>query len=71
MEYEANRYNCDRKHRKNNISKGILLNLVDKKQTTTTKNTPIYFSTNYHTEMKLVPIIMDYGLLQFDSLKFF
>ena len=23
------------------------------------RNTPIYFNTNYHTEMKLVPIIMD------------
>ena len=35
------------------------------------RNTPIYFNTNYRTEMKLVPIIMDYCLLQFDSLKFF
>ena len=26
-------------------------------------NTPIYFNTNHRTEMKLVPIIMDYGLL--------
>ena len=33
--------------------------------------TPIYFNTNYRTEMKLVPIIMDYYcLLQFDALKF-
>ena len=31
----------------------------------------IYFNTNYRTEMKLVPIIMDYYLLQFDALKFF
>ena len=31
----------------------------------------MYFSTNYRTEMKLVPIIMDYCLLQFDALKFF
>ena len=31
---------------------------------------PIYFSTNYRTEIKLVPIIMDYCLLQFDVLKF-
>ena len=23
------------------------------------RNTPIYFNINYHTEMKLVPIIMD------------
>ena len=29
------------------------------------RNTPIYFNTNYRTEMKLVPIIMDYCLLQF------
>ena len=35
------------------------------------KNTFIYFNTNYHTEMKLVPIIMDYCLLKFDALKFF
>ena len=35
------------------------------------RNTPIYFYKNYRTEMKLVPIIMDYCLLQFDALKFF
>ena len=35
------------------------------------QNTPIYFNTNYLTEMKLVPIIMDYCLLSFDALKFF
>ena len=35
------------------------------------KKTPIYFNTNYCTEMKLVLIIMDYCLLQFDALKFF
>ena len=34
------------------------------------RNTPIYFNTSYRTEMKLVPIIMDYCLLQFDDLKF-
>ena len=34
-------------------------------------NTPIYFNTNYPTEMKLVPVTMDYCLLQFDDLKFF
>ena len=38
---------------------------VKKKQ-----NTPIYFKIIYRTEMKLVPIIMDYCLLQFDALKF-
>ena len=27
------------------------------------ENTPIYFHTKYHTEMKLVPIIMDYCVL--------
>ena len=32
---------------------------------------PIYFDANYCTEIKLVPIIMDYYLLQFDGLKFF
>ena len=36
-----------------------------------TRNTPIYFNTNHRTEMKLIPIIMDYCLLQFDALKFF
>ena len=35
------------------------------------RNTPIYFNTNNRTEMKLVPINMDYYLLQFDALKFF
>ena len=35
------------------------------------RNTPIYFNTSYCTEMKLVPIIMDYSLLEFDALKFF
>ena len=35
------------------------------------RNTPIYFSTNHRTEMKLLPIIMDYSLLEFDVLKFF
>ena len=34
------------------------------------KITLIYFNTNYPTEMKLVPIIVDYCLLQFDALKF-
>ena len=35
------------------------------------KDTPINFSTNYRTEMKLVQIVMDYCLLQFDALNFF
>ena len=35
------------------------------------RNIPIYFSANYRREMKLVPIIKDYYLLQFDALKFF
>ena len=34
------------------------------------RNAFIYFNTNY-TEMKLVPIIIDYCLLEFDALKFF
>ena len=37
----------------------------------TNRNTPIYFSTYYRTEMKLVSIIMGYCLLQVDALKFF
>ena len=35
------------------------------------ENIPIYYSTNNRIGMKLVPIIMDYCLLQFDSLQFF
>ena len=35
------------------------------------RNPPFYFNTNYHTDIKLVPIIMDYCLHQFDALKFF
>ena len=34
------------------------------------KEEPVYFNTNCHTEMKLVPIIMEYCLLQFDALSF-
>ena len=33
-------------------------------------NTSTNFNTNYCREMKLVPFIMDYCLLQFDALKF-
>ena len=42
-----------------------------KEKKTKKRNTPIYFNTNYRAEMKLVSIIMDYCLLQFDALKFF
>ena len=35
------------------------------------KNFPINFNANYHSEIKLVPTIMDYCLLQFYALKFF
>ena len=35
------------------------------------KNTPIYFDINYLTEMTLIPVIIYYCLLQFDTLKFF
>ena len=45
-----------------------ILCTVDQQQK---KPTPIYFNTNYHTEMKLRPIIMAFCLLQFDALKFF
>ena len=34
------------------------------------RDTPICFNTNYSTEMKLVPNIMDYYLFLFDALKF-
>ena len=36
-----------------------------------TKHPYFSFNINYRTEMKMVPIIMDYCLLQFDALKFF
>ena len=49
--------------------------IFDKDKTRTVgkkkRNIPIYFNINYRTEMKLVPIIMDYCLLQFDASKFF
>ena len=35
------------------------------------KKRTIYFNLSYCTEIKMVPIIMDYCLFQFDSLKFF
>ena len=34
------------------------------------RNISIYFNRNYRTETKLILIIMDYCLLQFDALKF-
>ena len=34
------------------------------------RDTPINSVTNYRREMKLIPIIMDYCLLQLDALKF-
>ena len=36
-----------------------------------TKNTPINSNTNYRREMKLIPINMDYCLLQNIALKIF
>ena len=38
----------------------FLKNLKQVKKKKKKKNIPIYFNTNYLTEMKLVPIIMDY-----------
>ena len=35
------------------------------------RNAPTYFYTNYRTEIKLVPVIIDYCLLQFVAIKFF
>ena len=35
------------------------------------KKKPINFNTNYRREMKLVPINMDYCVLQIDALKTF
>ena len=42
-----------------------------KKERKKKRNTRIYFNTNYCSEMKLVPVIMEYCLLDFDGLKFF
>ena len=44
---------------------------VGKKKKKKERNTPIYINTNNCTEMKLVPIIMDWCLFQFDALNFF
>ena len=44
---------------------------VKNKQTNKKTPNPIYFNTSYRTEIKLVPIIMDYCQLQFDAVKFF
>ena len=33
--------------------------------------TAVTFNANYRRDMKLVPVNMDYCLLQFDALKFF
>ena len=35
------------------------------------RSPPIYFNANYRTEIKLIPINMDYCLLQFVALNFF
>ena len=35
------------------------------------RKTPINSNTNYRREIKLIPINMDYCLLQFDAVKFF
>ena len=53
-------YNCNTSMRNN-------LCTVGRKK----RNTPSYINTNYRAEMKLVLIIMDYCLFQFDALKFF
>ena len=42
-----------------------------KKRKERKRSTPIYFNTNYRTEMKLVPIIMNYRLIHFDALELF
>ena len=41
------------------------------KKRKTKRNTPVYSNTIYRREMKLVPINVDYCLLQVDALKFF
>ena len=52
-----------------NVKRCITLYRRSKKEKE--KKPSTYFNTNYHREMKLVPIIMDYCLIQFDDLKFF
>ena len=51
----------------------FIFELKEKKKTysRSKKRKNPFFNTNYRTEMKLVPIIMDYSLLQFDALQFF
>ena len=49
----------------------LLKTLVMYNRSNKKRNTPIYFNKNYRTEMKVVPIIIYYCLLQFDALKFF
>ena len=55
------------------ISKISIMKYVQqfKKKKKKNRNTPIYFNTSHRTEMKLVPVITDYVLLQFDALNFF
>ena len=47
-----------------------LMNVQYVKRKKKKRNNNTYFNTNYRTEMKLMPIIMDYCLLQFDILQF-
>ena len=48
----------------------MLRDVLSVSQSKKKKNT-IYFNINYRREVKLLPIIMDNRLLQFDALKFF
>ena len=50
-------------------SKAKYVQSVKKKKTK--HNTSFNFNTNYHKEVKCIPIGMDYWLLQFEALKFF
>ena len=43
----------------NDGSKDLVLSMYSSSKRKKKRNTHIYFNTNYHTEMKLVPIIMD------------
>ena len=52
-------------------SKCTVGQFTTKTPTTKKRITPIYFSTNYRREIKLIPINMDYCLFQYDALKFF
>ena len=53
------------------FSKCAFRNFFVQEKCTVGRNTLIYFNTNYRTEMKLGPVIMDYCVLQLNIINFF